>query len=215
MKLFLKLIAVLLFPLVLGSCNNSVKKPSPIGPDQKEISENQVYDIDDSGISIVWTAYKFTDKVAVSGTFEEYTISKKNVSGPIENILNGLQISIPTESIETENAVRDFKITTYFFDVFNTASITGTVLKAKDGEGDIRLRMNKISLTTPFTYSLENDSIRLFTHLDLTKWKGEKAMEVLNKECFELHKGTDGISKLWPDVDVVIKLPLKKVSKID
>lgn len=178
--------------------------------DSKEISKNEAYTLDDLGITIAWTAYKFTDKVGVSGTFEDYTLNKESVSGSVESILKKLKLSIPTECIDSGNAIRDFKLTTYFFEVFNTPSITGTILNAKEGEGIIRLKMNANSLKTPYTYSLQNDTIVLFTHLDLKRWKGEEALSTLNTECYELHKGTDGISKLWPDVDVTIKLPVNR-----
>ncbi len=49
----------------------------------------------------------------------------------------------------------------------------------------------------------------LSIHLDVLLWNGEEALKTLNKECYELHTGTDGISKLWPDVDVVLKIPVK------
>ena len=150
------------------------------------------------------------DKIGVSGTFENHTIYKDDSPGSIENILNRLQLSIITESIATDNAIRDFKIRTYFFKVFNTPTITGTVINAKDGEGFIKLRMNNMSRNTPFTYSLENDTILLFTHLNLKKWKAEEALVKLNEECYELHKGIDGISKLWPNVDVVVRLPVDR-----
>jgi hypothetical protein len=210
MKPFLKFIGLLLLLSILWSCNNSKKKPTATMADSKEISKNEAYTLDDLGITIAWTAYKFTDKVGVSGTFEDYTLNKESVSGSVESILKKLKLSIPTECIDSGNAIRDFKLTTYFFEVFNTPSITGTILNAKEGEGIIRLKMNANSLKTPYTYSLQNDTIVLFTHLDLKRWKGEEALSTLNTECYELHKGTDGISKLWPDVDVTIKLPVNR-----
>lgn len=212
MKPFLKLIGQLFLLSLLWSCNNLGNNSSSAWTDQKGLPENEVYTIDELGISIAWTAYKFTDRVGVSGTFNDYTINKKNVSGSIEHILNRLQLSIPTESIETKNAIRDFKIKTYFFEAFNTPSITGTVINVKEGEGDIRLKMNKTSHNATYTYSLENDTIVLFTRLDLKKWKGEEALAILDKECVLHLQGVDGISKVWPDVDVVIKLPVNRTA---
>lgn len=214
MKCFLKFASLLLLPLLIWSCTNSENNSSASWFEETEISENKEYAIDDFELSIGWTAYKFTDRVGVSGTFEDYILNKENLSGSVEDILNKLQLSIPTESIATENAIRDFKIRTYFFQVFNTASITATVTNAKEGEGNVKLRMNNISRNTPFTYSHENDTILLFTHLNLKKWKGEEALAELNKECYELHIGADGISKLWPNVDVVVKIPVNKSSKL-
>ena len=209
MKTFLKFIAILFFLLPIMACNNSQTNPFA-EQDGKGISQNETYTLDDLGISMIWTAYKFTDKIAVSGTFEDYTVTKENESGSIENILTKLKILIPTECVDSGNAIRDFKLRTSFFQSFNTSTISGTILNAKDGEGNIKLQMNDISINTPYTYSFHKDTLVLFTHLDLVKWKAEKAITNLNEECFELHKGGDGVSKLWPDVDVVIKLPTNK-----
>ena len=212
MKPFVKLIGFLLLPLLFCGCSNSNSNnnPSSLWTNSKEMPTEDVYAVDELGISILWTAYKFTDRVAVSGTFEHYTIYNENVSGSIEGVLNKLKISIPTENVESGNAIRDFKLRAYFFEAFNTPTITGTVLNAKEGEGIIKLNMNNVSIDTPYTYSLQNDTIVLFAHLNLKKWKGDEALAVLNKECYALHEGADGVSKLWPDVDVVVKLPVIK-----
>ena len=212
MKPFLKFTSLLLLPLLLCSCNNSENNSSASWVQENEISENKEYTIDDFELSIEWTAYRFTDRIGVSGTFNNYSINKKNTSGSIEDVLNNLQLSIPTESIDTENAIRDFKISTYFFKIFNTSTITGTVLNASEGQGDIKLKMNNISYKTPYTYSLENDTIILITHLDLNKWKGEEALASLHKEYDELHDITDDTSKLWAGVDVVVRLPVNNQS---
>lgn len=206
---FLKLTYLLLILLLIMSCNNSENKKIE-SIENKSIAKEYLYSIDTTGVSVAWTAYKFSNKVGVSGTFDTITLNKKNGDGSVENILNKLNVSISATSINSENPIRDFKINTYFFKVFNTSAITGTILKAKDGEGIVDLNMNRVSKKVPFSYALKNDTIRLFTHLDLGYWKGEEALNVLNKECYELHKGADKVSKLWPDVDVVIKLPMTK-----
>ena len=206
---FLKLTYLLLILLLIMSCNNSENKKIE-SIENKSIAKEYLYSIDTTGVSVVWTAYKFSNKVGVSGTFDTITLNKKNGDGSVENILNKLNMSISATSINSENPIRDFKINTYFFKVFNTSAITGTILKAKNGEGIVDLNMNRVSKKVPFSYALKNDTIRLFTHLDLGYWKGEEALNVLNKECYELHKGADKVSKLWPDVDVVIKLPMTK-----
>ena len=198
--------------MLFSSCNTQERKKAVTIENSNNKNEYS-YTIDTSGISVVWTAYKFTDKLGVSGTFKDFTMHKKNASGSIESVLNSLKLSIPTSSVNSKNAIRDFKLNNYFFKVFNTLVITGTITSAKENEGFIRLQMNKKSRKIPFTFSLKNDTIALFTHLDLKNWKGEEALNILNKECYELHKGTDGISKLWPDVDVSIKLPVTKVAK--
>lgn len=205
MTSYLKHTAFLFLFLLMASCSNSTKETS-----HKDYSELQKYTIDTSGLSILWTAYKFTNKVAVSGTFNTYVFRAKNTSGTVENILNKSKLSLSTASVNSNNAIRDFKLDTYFFKAFNTSEIRGTVTKAKANEGNIDLEMNRTSKRIPFTYSIEKDTIRLFTNLNLNYWNGEEAIKTLNTECYELHKGADGVSKLWPDVDVVFKIPAHK-----
>lgn len=208
---YLKYTVAIIYVFLMASCNTSEKKKTKFIDSKKMYS----FTIDTTGISIIWTAYKFTDKVGVSGTFDDFTFSNKKASGSIENILNKSQLSIATASINSGNTIRDLKLNTYFFEVFNTPIIHTSILNIEDSEGITKVSMNTIAHEIPFTYTLDNDTITVFTHLDLKSWKGEEAMTRLNKECYDLHKGTDGISKLWPDIDVVIKLPVNKTQETE
>ena len=214
MTQFIKTIACLAIGLTILSCTNSEKDKS-YSANTKNSAQKYSYTIDTTGISVQWTAYKFTNKVGVPGTFDKVSFSNKTASGSIENLLNKSELSIQTASVNSNNAIRDFKLDAYFFKVFNTSEITGTIFSAQEGEGIVNLYMNRRSHKTPFTYSIENDTIQLFTNLNLSYWNGEEALTTLNTECYELHKGADGVSKLWPDVDVTIKLPLHKTPLIE
>lgn len=213
MKSFLKLAVFLLPIFLLSSCNNSQSNFFTDWTNQEDNTEGYQYSLEDFGMSIAWTAYKFTDKVSVSGTFQDYTLNEKNSSGSIEYILSGLQLAISTESIVTTNAIQDFKIKSYFFKVFNTSTITGTVINASEGVGDILLVMNNMSYKTPYSYSLKDDIIVLSTHLDLKNWEGEEAIAELNQQWSGNHKGTDPILNLWPEIDVTIQIPVNKILK--
>lgn len=196
----------------ITSCNTSKKKPSHKTSTQSEFLKPQHYSMDTMRLSISWTAYKFTNKVAVSGTFDTYSLDTKNTSGTVENILNKSKLSITTASVNSNNAIRNFKLDTYFFKAFNTSEIRGRIIRAKEIEGFIDLKMNSRSKKIPFTYAIKNDSIQLFTNLHLNHWNGENAIKILNTECYEFHKGVDGVSKLCPNIDVVIKIPILKTN---
>ena len=115
---------------------------------------------------------------------------------------------IITSSVNSGNIIRDPKLRTSILKVFNTDPINGRILDAEHGKGALEeLEMNNISNDTKYDYSLKNDTLFLTTHLDLMLWNGKEALNSLNKECCKLHKGIDGVSKLWPDVDVILKLP--------
>jgi len=210
MKRLAKYLIYLLVVYGMASCNNSDKKLSNTDSYKSQVSKQQHYTIDTSGISILWIAYKYTNRTGVSGSFKTYKFENKKASGTVENILKKSKLSIPTATVNSSNPIRDFKLNTYFFKAFNTSEIRGTIIKVKESEGVIDLKMNRISKQIPFTYSIEKDTIRLFTNLNLNYWNADEALKTLNTECYELHKGPDSISKLWPDVDVVIKIPVHK-----
>ncbi len=203
MRQLVKYICYLIL-LFLISCNGSDKKSKA----PKTVENTYTYSIDTSGIMVTWTAYKFTEKIGVSGTFDRIKFSAKKKSSSIEDVLKSSEIAISTGSVNSANAIRDPKLRATFFKTFNTDTITGTILEAKAKKGILALKMNSVNNLVDYTYSYKKDTIFISTHLELKKWNGKNALEALNKECYDLHKGPDGISKLWPDVAVKIKLPV-------
>lgn len=210
MKPYLKYSILLLVLLAILSCNNSEKKSSNTSPDNKITETESIYSIDTSGISVVWTAYKFTDKVGVKGSFDKLQLYPKTISGSIEDILLASKVSINTMSVNSGDGIRDPKLKESFFKIFHTDTIRGEILKADQNKGSLALKMNGITNNIPFKYSLKTDTIFISTTINLKEWDGEEAVNALNKVCYDLHKGADGISKLWPDVGVSIKLPVSK-----
>tara|TARA_R110002167_G_scaffold351444_1_gene564002 strand:- start:226 stop:876 length:651 start_codon:yes stop_codon:yes gene_type:complete len=193
---------------VVSSCNTIDKKKKINEGSEVVVQKEQSYAIDTSGVALKWTSYKFTDRLAVGGTFDRFTLHLKNDSGTIETLLRKAEISINTGTVNSGNEIRDPKLRTYFFEVFNTDTIYGKILVADQGKGTLLLEMNNITNEVDYSYSLQNDTLHLATHLDLLLWNGAEAIGSLNKECYDLHKGLDGISKLWPDVDVTVKFPV-------
>lgn len=197
-----------LIVLILLSCNGSDKKSkAPV-----IIKKTYTYSIDTSGIVVNWTAYKFTEKIGVSGKFDKIKLSTEKSSTSIEDLLKSSEITISTSSVNSANGIRDPKLRATFFKTFNTDTIEGKILEVEAAKGLLALKMNTINNIIDYTYSYKKDTIFISTHFDLTKWNGKNALQALNKECYDLHKGPDGISKLWPDVAVKIKLPVIRVN---
>lgn len=202
-------IYLLLFFTIL-SCNNSEKKSLNTNTDIESPETESMYSIDTSGTIINWTAYKFTEKVGVMGKFDNFILAPKTKTGSVENILLESKVSINTMSVNSGNDIRDPKLKESFFKIFRTDTIRGEILKVDQNKGLLALEMNNITNEIPFSYTLKTDTIFIDATINLTDWKGEEAVNSLNKVCYDLHKGTDGISKLWPDVSVNIKLPVNK-----
>lgn len=164
---------------------------------------------DASAAKIKWTAFKFTERTGVSGTFNQVTVTPGTGSS-IDSLLTDGSFVIETESVNSNEATRDPKIRKSFFGVFNTPQITGKILSAKDGSGEVELMMNDTTGTVPFTYVTTDSTVVLTTSVDVSNWNGAPAIDSLNSVCSELHTGSDGISKLWPDVVVQVTIPAKK-----
>jgi hypothetical protein len=192
--------------LFLLSCNGSEKKSK----EPTKVEKAYTYSIDTSGIVLHWTAYKFIEKIGVSGRFDTIKFSAKKSLSSIEDVLKSSRIEISTGSVNSANGIRDPKLRATFFRAFNTDTLHGELLEAEEGKGLLALKMNTINNLIEYTYRYTKDTIFIYTHFDLIKWNGKNALEALNKECYDLHKGSDGVSKLWPDVAVKIKLPVKR-----
>lgn len=194
---------------MLFSCKKSKKE------DKKSIDSTKVEVIDSTfstmgtKAKILWTAYKFTDKVAVSGTFDQFKLTTNENTSTIENFLVGDKIMINTHSVNTENPIRDAKIRTHFFDVMETDTILGEIINAKNGKGKMILELHHMKDTVFYSYVNQLDTVVVNTTIDLNNWNGQKAINSLNTECYELHMGPDKISKLWPDINITLEIPLK------
>jgi len=71
--------------------------------------------------------------------------------------------------------------------------------------------MNDMTKPLDMEYHLVDDQYYVLKGIiDLASWDAQNAVDELNKVCKDLHIGKDGVSKLWPDVKVVIQLPFTK-----
>ena len=104
----------------------------------------------------------------------------------------------------------------FFFKQMDTPeSISGKVLNMSDpvngkGTAELEVTMNNIAQKVMTEYTLSNDTIHLFTEIDMATWNAIHAANKLNEVCKVLHTGADGVSKLWPTVRMEIKSALKK-----
>ena len=195
----LSLLLLAFISLQLTSCKKEVKKADAI-----------VYSIEPKTTTINWTAYKTTDKIPVKGVFKTVTVSNsKENTNPFE-VVNNLNFSVPINSIDTKNEARDAKLVKNFFgSMKDTQFLKGHINLGKEGKGDIDLTMNGMTTKFPMTYVLSGQIVEINATLNLDNWKAQLAIAALNKVCNEKHKGKDGISKTWNQVDIHIVSYLK------
>ncbi len=185
--------------LITFSCKKNIKPVS-----------KAVYSLETKTTTINWTAYKTTKKLPVKGIFKEATVTNSKVSNNTTEVLNGLEFSVPVNSIDTKNADRDAKIVQHFFGTMkDTETLTGKINIAGDGKGSIDLKMNGINFKVPMTYVISGQLVEINATLNLNNWQTQLAIIALNKICGDLHKGDDGISKTWDEVSLHIVSYLK------
>lgn len=169
----------------------------------------------ESTATVKWTAFKTSDKVAVGGTFNEVNVKAGEKSTKLPEVLRTVTVSIPTASTNTTNPDRDAKIVTSFFGTMtNTDMILGHV---KDAQGDnesgtctFYLTLNDVEKEVTLNYTVTDNVVKMTGEIDLTNFNAQGAVDALNKVCEDLHKGADGVSVTWPNVELEIEATLSK-----
>lgn len=173
-----------------------------------------VYALDTLQTTVQWTAFKTSAKIGVGGQFDAVSvINQDSISNSVAELLDGLAFSIETNSANTKNPDRDMKIKKSFFGSMVTPEqITGTISSAegKDAAGTCiaMLSLNGHKKEVALNYTLEDNKINLTGEIDVNEFGAEGPLAKLNEVCTDLHKGDDGKSILWPNVDLNISIPI-------
>lgn len=155
---------------------------------------------------VSFTAFKTTEKVPVGGYFEKIELKTLGTKGSPESLFIGADFSIPVTSLKTGIDSRNLKIITYFFKTLvDTDNITGKIKSMKDGVANIDITLNGITKPVLLSYSTMNNTVTFEGKIDVTNFDAMDSIIMLNEECYELHKGADGQSKLWSEVDIKIE----------
>lgn len=194
MKKNILILVILSFFISLTSCKNEIKKAA-----------KAEYSIEPATTTINWTAYKTTEKIPVSGVFKTVNVTSNTSHENPNDVINGLEFSVPVNSIDTKNADRDAKIINSFFgSMKDTQVLKGKIHLGEKGKGTVDLTMNGITKSLPMTYIISGQLAEIEAKLDLSNWQSQLAINALNKVCNEKHKGKDGISKTWNEVAIHI-----------
>jgi len=207
MKSFKTLSALAISSILIISCG---------GEATPEVSEKStepcLYNYDNTTTSVEWTAFKFTEKKGVGGKFEKVNVL---ISAPAEDMfqtLTGASFTIPVETVNSANEDRDMKIKAHFFGSMESTSVISGLVKSIDSKNaTVELTMNGVSHDYEGPVTVDGETIGFSSTINLTDFEAGYAIDSLNTVCDDLHKGADGISKLWTEVDINVKTTLKKV----
>ncbi len=200
-------IGILVMSVALFSCGEE-KAP-------ENNNEEIMYQIDAESVSLNWTAYKTTEKKGVNGEFGKINVENTSLAESPEGAIDDVSFSVPVSSLFTNDAIRDNKLINLFFGVMdNTEFIKGTFHAlegdAESGKGVMDLTMNGKTCDLPYDYTIARDSMFISTTMNIMEWNGKEAMDSLNAACYDLHKGADGVSKTWTEVDIKASVAIEK-----
>ena len=201
-------IGILLLSITLFSCGEEAPKTD-------NASSKTMYQIDSESVTLKWTAYKSTDKIGVGGEFGKINVKDVSLSDSPEGVIDAVSFSVPVSSLFTGNTDRDWKLVNLFFGVMDqTEFIKGTFHAlegdASSGKGVMDLVMNGKTADLPYGYTIERDSMFISAKMNVLEWNGQEAMDSLNLACYDLHKGADGVSKTWSEVDIKASVAIVK-----
>ena len=172
------------------------------------------FEVDSSTVKVEWTAFKTTEKVGVNGSFGEVILSgKQSKTGTFKAFLEqmGAEINLSgVAQVKTGNPARDKTLFESFFSLFKKKPVLkGTLkgVKGTDSEGDLNLNltMNQKTKAVPMKYTRDDKgNFMAKGAIELNDFALQNAFASLHKACEDLHKGKDGVSKTWSEVEIKI-----------
>ncbi|WP_299107156.1 YceI family protein [uncultured Winogradskyella sp.] len=203
---FLSLLFVV--ALVITSCKDDKKEATT---ETTETVENTVkYIVKPEATTVKWTAYKTTEKVPVGGEFATLNFDEKE-GATVEEALHNLEFSIPVSSLFTKDDSRDAKLKASFFgSMLDTEFLKGKI-KFAENKHSAKITMNGVTADLPLEVTIMDERrVSMKGTMNLKDWNALGALEALNKVCFDLHKGADGVSKTWEDVAIEVNTYLRE-----
>ena len=201
---------IILSMLLFVGCGETKKTKSleDLGTDlSKKAAIPCLLNLDNKNVVVNWTAFKLSDKVGVGGTFDSVVVSGVTDNETMAGAAATAQFDIFTASVNSNNPERDAKISASFFGVMsNTAAISGKIISlSQDGSGSIALTMNGVEKEIAVQWEATSERrLKLSARINVPDWDAQPSLDSLNGVCSLLHAGKDGVSVLWPDVEIEV-----------
>jgi PBP1b-binding outer membrane lipoprotein LpoB len=191
--------------LLVASCAGEPKEEIQHQP------EVCMYTYNPGSTTMEWTAFKFTEKAPVKGTFTEINIEGEKAAEDPMDLLKSLNFSIPVATISSQNEERDAKIVKHFFGTIGTEKLTGRLIDlSPNGFAKMEIVMNGKLIPVKGSYTLVDGKFDFSTTIDVADWNAMSGITALNTICKDLHTGADKVSKLWSEVDITFSTTLTK-----
>lgn len=196
---------------ILMACGGSVENKSAESDDIEDVDLVETtctYAYAEGSAHISWTAFKTTDRIGVPGRFDRFTVNASEGEDALA-VLQSISFEIDPSSVNTQDEERDGKIAAAFFGVMNSPeSISGEIISVdgdkSNGSATVALTMNEVTQEVVLDYVMDGNNITLSGAIDMVHFDGDNMVKSLNEACHDLHKGADGVSKTWSEVELEI-----------
>ena len=163
------------------------------------------YTLNPDSVKVAWTAFKTMQKVGVGGNFTKLAVKGPLKAASFDALVKGLKVDVDQTSVDTGNPGRDQTLASFFFGKLK-GSISGDVKKVSEADKTLvlDLSVNGHHHDVPMTITSEGKTFTAKGSMNILDFQSEPALKSLNEKCVDLHKGPDGVSKTWPDVELTL-----------
>ena len=124
-----------------------------------EVVEKCIYTYNHESTVLTWTAFKLSEKIGVSGTFDQVNVTANEPDNDAFKVLVGATFEIPTTTVNTQDPERDGKLKDSFFGKLDTSmTISGTVVELNTERALIEIVMNGKSVQYEGSVTRENQA---------------------------------------------------------
>ena len=189
------------------ACNYNTQKKEPL----LKSKNASVFKYNPSSTVFSWTAYKFIEKVSVTGEIDSVVISNTKPSSKPVDVFKNASFVIYPKTTNSKNAIRDKKIVDYFFgNTKNPNEITGFVKKINQDSSVVSLVFNGIEKDLFANIYSRGTNVFLDCDINVLDWDAIFSLNEINNACELEHKGEGVKSVLWPDVKIRVSSVLTK-----
>jgi len=182
--------------------------------DHTEIEETVPVSVyNNSTTTIGFGAFKTTAKKEVKGWFTGFELTGVNEASDVKEIFKDAVITIDVSTLDTKNEGRNATLLSEFFSkTTSNETITGRVVSfdSTATTAVLELTFNDVAKELTFSYELSGDTLLMQSTLNLEDVNGLAALTSISVACDALHKGADGVSKTWNEVNIYLRTVLNK-----
>lgn len=180
-------------------------------PIEMRTTDSCTYEVNPDSVKVNWTAFKTTDRVDVTGSFKQMELSGPTRAESFAELLKGITVTINSNTVNLNDTLKEQNLISFFFEKLVGENFTGRITSVNESDRTLvlTLSLNGQIQDIPMSYTYENGKIEAKGRIDLLSFQAEEALRTLNEKCFDLHKGPDGVSKTWPDVDLLLQAEVK------